>query len=160
MNKKDSLKVINPEEPTSNETVTTQTIFKQFSIEEDVPIHVQKPEAEEIFDSKTNLIITSTRLVQTPKGTSSEGQILTGWKMVVEGILVQTVVYIANDPAQSLHAARLDSPFSTYLILPEGYKLCQPIQVEGYIENACVKLTDSRCIFKNITLRIEGNYKC
>jgi hypothetical protein len=105
-------------------------------------------------------VIVNTHLIKTPVATSHEGQKLTGWKLAVEGVLVQTVVYIADEPTQSIHAAEFNVPFSTYLVLPVGYMPSQPILVTGHIEDIYFKQLDGRCVFKNITLLIEGKYKC
>jgi uncharacterized repeat protein (TIGR01451 family) len=135
-------------------------MFKQFSVEEYVDIPRQKPTAEDILDVTANVVITDTHIIRTPKGTSYEGQQLTGLKLIVEGRLVQKVVYIANDAVQSVHAAEFDVPFSTFIILPENFKQCTPLQVEAFVEDVYAKLIDGRRIFKNITLRIEARSKC
>lgn len=147
---------------TSNTVVTNinANIFKQLSVDETVCIPCQKPEAEEVLDVKANVVIINTHLIKTPIATSHEGQKLTGWKLGVEGMLAQTVLYIADEPCQSIHAAEFNIPFSTYLVLPVGYTPPQPIQVTGHIEDIYFKQFDGRCIFKNITLLIEGKYIC
>ncbi|HSQ87530.1 DUF3794 domain-containing protein, partial [Romboutsia sp.] len=147
----------------SNEVVTyvEVRIFKQLSVDTNVKIPPQKPEAEDIIEITACVDITYTYLIKTPVVTSYEGQELTGWKLIVEGIIRQKVVYIANEPTQSVHAAEFEIPFSTFVILPKDYKPCSDVRVTGYIEDDFAKLlSDRRTIFKNITLMIEGRTGC
>jgi len=147
----------------SNEVVTYVgvSIFKQLSVDTNVKIPPQKPEAEDIIEAIAYVDITYTYLIKTPVVTSYEGQELTGWKLIVEGIIIQKVVYIANEPTQSVHAAEFEIPFSTFVILPKDYKQCSDVRVTGYIEDDFAKLlSDKRTIFKNITLMIEGRTGC
>lgn len=149
-------------ETESNEVITDVglRIFKQFSVDENLTIPSQKPDAEDLLDVLAYIEITSTTLIKTPIVTSYEGQKLTGWKLIVEGKLKQKIVYIADEPTQSVHAAHFDVPFSTFLVLPKDYRSCQKIRVVGYVEDVYSQLIDKRTIFKNVTLRIEGIQSC
>lgn len=147
---------------TSNEVITDVDlrILKQFSVDENLTIPEQKPDAEDLLDVTVEVEITSTTIIKTPVVTSYEGQRLTGWKVIVEGKLKQIVTYIADVPQQSVHSAHFDVPFSTFLVLPEDFQQCQKLRVVGYIEDVYSQLLDPRTIFKNVTLRIEGIRDC
>ena len=147
---------------TSNETLTDVglRIFKQFSVDENLTIPKQKPDVEDILDVMAEVEITATTIIKTPVVTSFEGQRLTGWKLIVEGKLIQKIVYIADVPRQSVHAAHYEVPFSTFLVLPEDFNECQKIRVVGYVEDVYSKLLDPRTIFKNVTLRVEEILNC
>ena len=54
-------------------------------------------------------------------GASREGQILTGWKLIIEGVLDHKIEYVADLPEQSVHSAHFRVPFSTFIILPEDF---------------------------------------
>ncbi|MBW4829587.1 MAG: hypothetical protein KZY61_09385, partial [Clostridiaceae bacterium] len=81
----------------SNNAITsvTPTGFKQLSKEEYVKISAQKPDAEEILNTLVDIEIINTKVIKTPVSTSLEGQKLTGFKLIVEGMLNQKVEYIA-----------------------------------------------------------------
>ncbi|QHE54121.1 SPOCS domain-containing protein [Pontibacillus sp. HMF3514] len=147
---------------TSNEVLTDVglTIFKQISVDENLTIPPQKPDAEDLLDVSVDVEITSTIIIKTPIGTSFEGQRLTGWKLIVEGKLKQIITYIADVPQQTVHSAHFDVPFSTFLVLPENYQPCQEVHVAGFVEDVYSLLLDPRTIFKNVTLRIEGIEDC
>ncbi len=142
---------------TSNpaETDVGLRIFKQLSVQEVLEIPVMKPDIEEILDIAVKFEIILTKVKPTPIGESYEGQVLTGWKLIVEGKLKQIVEYIAAKPSQPIHAAHFEVPFSTFLILPEDYNQ-EPLKVKGSIEDVFYTLQDNRTIFKNVTLLVEG----
>ncbi|WP_053956605.1 DUF7507 domain-containing protein [Inediibacterium massiliense] len=136
-------------------------IFKQISVEENVVIPPQKPDAEEILEVKVEVEIDETYYIKTPVVTSYEGQVLTGNKLIVEGTLKQKVLYIADEPTQSVHAAHFHVPFSTFLVLPQDCKNCGLVKVEGIVEDVFFQLLeDKRTVFKNITLFIQGKNIC
>jgi len=134
--------------------------FKQLSVDEILTIPSVKPDIEEILEVIADVEITYTNVIKTPIVISYEGQELTGWKLIVEGVLRQKVVYIADEPTQSVHAAEFDVPFSTFLVLSKDFKICKSIKVQGIIEDVFVKLVDKRTIFKNVTLMIQGKIGC
>ncbi|MCY6958953.1 DUF6923 family protein [Clostridium brassicae] len=134
------------------------TSFKQLSREEYVKIPVQKPDAEEILNTVVDIEITNTKVIKTPIITSLEGQNLTGFKLIVEGVLNQKVEYIACDEKQSVHAAHFRVPFSTFIILPESYVEGTNIEIEAVVEDIYSKLVNKRTVFKNITFMILAKF--
>ncbi|MCX7951755.1 MAG: DUF3794 domain-containing protein [Clostridiales bacterium] len=142
------------------ETIAAQTNFKQLSVNEILSIPKQKPNAEDILNTIVDVNINSTQVIKTTKGTSVEGQILTGYKLIVEGSLHQKIEYISNEPSQTVHTAEFEVPFSSFIILPPNYIEHSPTNVVAYIEDIYVKLLDRRTIFKNITLRLEAEVMC
>ena len=132
------------------------TSFKQFNVEETVCIPVAKPDIEQIIKIIVESEITSTRSIATPVGKSLEGQVLTGWKLIVEGRVNQTVQYVADCPDQPSHAAHFSIPFSTFVVLPADFVMGTPITVTSFIEDVYAAQIDKRCIFKNITLLLTA----
>lgn len=151
--------------PTILDTITTNEVsvtaalsaFKQLSREEYVQIPVQKPDIEEILNTLVDIKIINTKVITTPAITSLEGQKLTGYKLIVEGILNQKVEYVADEPQQSVHAAHFRVPFSSFIVLPTTYD-GGPVEVEGVVEDVFWKLVDKRTIFKNITFLITAKF--
>ncbi|WP_461204783.1 DUF7507 domain-containing protein [Clostridium sp. DL1XJH146] len=146
----------------SNEAITYVDVrmFKQFSVDENLTIPSQKPDMEDILEVIVDVEITYTNVIKTSVVKSYEGQILTGWKLIVEGKLKQKIVYIADEPTQSVHAAEFDVPFSTFIVLPENYMKCMKLKVEGKIEDVFIRKIDERRIFKNVTLFLEARKGC
>lgn len=144
---------------TSNEVMTpvANSTFKQLYKEEVVKIPIQKPDIEQLLTTLVDVEITNTKVIKTMVGISLEGQKLTGYKLIVEGILNQKIEYIADEPQQSVHAAHFRVPFSTFIVLPENFNpAITNVQVEGTVEDIFTEIIDKRTIFKNITFVING----
>jgi hypothetical protein len=135
--------------------------FKQFSVQENLVIPIAKPDVEQIVSVYAKVKINSTMVIKTPGTpgapvTSYEGQILTGFKLIVEGALEQKIEYVADEPTQSVHAAHFCIPFSTFIVLPDDFEVGTPVTVTGYIEDIFVELLDKRSIFKNVTILLDA----
>ena len=126
--------------------------FRQVNIEEYLTIPCQKPDIETINDIKATVKISKCTVVKTPVAVSSEGQRLSGYKLVVHGFLNQVIEYVACEPTQSLHSAHYSVPFSDYIILPSDFIPGSKVHVEGLVEDIYYNVVDSKCFFKNITL--------
>lgn len=137
--------------------------FKQLSVQETLTIPDAKPDVEQIVSVSAGVIITSTSVIKTP-GTlatpaiSFEGQILTGYKLIVEGAVSQKIEYVADEPTQSVHAAHFDVPFSSFIVLPGDFVIGTPVTVTGYIEDIFAELLDKRTIFKNVTILLDAQF--
>lgn len=135
--------------------------FTETSVMENNEIPQQKPDIEQLLKVISEINVVSKRVVETPVGKSSSGSISTGVKLILELILREKVVYVADEPSQTVHAAEFEKVFSSYIVLP---KLSAPItpslpeliNVEAYIEDVFVKLVDKRNMFKNTTLFINA----
>lgn len=134
------------------------TAFKQFSVQETLCLPDAKPDIEQIVKVVAQVVITSTKVIRTPVGESLEGQILTGYKLIVEGEIRQKIEYVADEPTQSVHAAHFNMPFSTFIVLPGTFSIGTPIIVTGYIEDIFAEMIDKRCIFKNVTLLLDASF--
>lgn len=132
------------------------TVFKQFTVQETLELPEAKPDIEQIVKVLAQIEINSTRVIRTPAGRSLEGQILTGYKLAVEGEIRQKIEYAADERAQSVHAAHFNVPFSAFIVLPSAYRLSSPVTVTGYIEDMFVELIDKRTIFKNAIVFLDA----
>lgn len=126
--------------------------IKEFNVQETLNIPTAKPDIEQIVKVKSELVITSIKVIKTPIAISLDEQKLTGWKLIVEGELKQVVQYVADEPRQSVHAAHFDVPISVFIVLPPDYKEGTCVSVEGYIEDIYAEKLNSRQIFKNTTI--------
>ena len=137
-----------------------EAAFKQFTVEENLTISQAKPDIEQIVRVMAEAIITSTKVIKTPQGTSLEGQTLTGWKVIVEGYINQKIEYVADEPTQTVHATHSKLPFSTFIVLPPSRDFSKDkiVTVIPYIEDIYAHKLDNRHIFKNITLLLHAIY--
>jgi hypothetical protein len=142
--------------------------FTQLAIPETVCLPAAKPDIEELLSVAVDTNIISTRLVKTAIGTSVEGQVLSGYKLIIEVRLRQKVKYIANEPTQSVHAAHFEKVLSSiFIVVPATVVIgTQTFAIEElfkqnrlvvtpYIEDVYAVARDERCIFKNITMLVN-----
>ena len=146
----------------SNTSETTSAVvdlniinFKQFSIEEYLQIPCQKPDMESINYISGNVEIIRCHVIKTGIGRSNEGQTLTGYKLIVHGLLNLVVEYTACEARQSVHSAHYHIPFSTFIVLPENYEPGGKLDIEGIVEDIYFNDMDCRVFFTNTTLLIN-----
>jgi uncharacterized repeat protein (TIGR01451 family) len=129
--------------------------FKQLSVEEELQIPIAKPDVEALNEMTGTIDIMGCHLIETGAFTSQEGQRLTGFKLVITGALNLVVKYTALDTEQSVHSAHYKLPFSTFVVMPDGYSVGSKLDVEGIVEDIYYKQHDLRCFFTNTTLLIN-----
>ncbi|MFD3156310.1 DUF3794 domain-containing protein [Haloimpatiens sp. FM7330] len=135
------------------------TTWTQVFIPEILCLPCAKPDIEEIVKISSCVEIISKKVIKTPDSNglnNGEGTLLTGRKLVIEGILRQKVIYTADVKEQSLHSAHFDVPFSIFIVLPADTLLSDKYKVEPYIEDIFVCKKSKREIFKNVTLFIKA----
>lgn len=137
---------------------STNRNWTEISIPEVLTIPCEKPDAEAIEKVFVKVQIISKRVIPTPSATSenAEGTMLSGWKLVVEGVLKQKIVYTADVREQSVHSAHFEVPFSAFIILPATTKLEDKFCLDVCVEDVFVKIFNSRDIFKNVTLFLRA----
>lgn len=129
--------------------------FKQLSMDGYLTIPEVKPDMEGVNDVSATADLINCHVIQTPVSISTEGQSLSGYKLIVKGMLHISVEYTANEPEQGVHSAHYAIPFSSFIVLPEDYVVGSKIDVEFIIEDIYYKMIDVRTLFKNITLLIN-----
>ncbi|MGG7178579.1 SPOCS domain-containing protein [Clostridium paraputrificum] len=130
--------------------------FKQISIDDNLCIPEVKPDIEEINDMKVEAKIVECHVIKTTNNISNEGQILSGYKLIVRGVLKEFIEYTSNTEEQSVHSAHYSIPFSTFIVLPSNFVIGSKIDVEAKVEDVYHKLINCRCFFKNVTLLINA----
>lgn len=134
--------------------------FKEELVCELLPIPEEKPEMERVLDVMVWPEVKRIDVVKTEKGQSNEGQQLGGVKLIVEILLKEKLMYVANRCDQPVHAVHYDTLKSIFVILPEeidGRKVCElirlnKIQVIPYIEKVYARMLDDRNVHKCVLL--------
>ncbi|MGL5692796.1 MAG: DUF3794 domain-containing protein, partial [Peptostreptococcaceae bacterium] len=126
---------------------------------------VQKPDIETISSVYSCVDIISQRVVKTPvlanpTLTNWEGTLLTGKKLIIEGILKQKVVYTAAVDEQSMHSAHFAIPFSVFIIVDGDTSLSQQFKLDTCIEDIFTCRLSERSVFKNTTIFIKATPIC
>jgi len=139
-------------------TLALDYTWTEISIPEVLSIPCQKPNVEQIEKVFIKVKIISKRVTDTPvsTGVSAENTRLTGKKLVVEGKLIQRIVYTADLPDQPVHSANFNVPFSAFIVLDETATAEDNYCVETCVEDVYVKVFNDRDIFKNVTLFLRA----
>ena len=140
--------------------------FKEEEITEVLSIPCQKPDVENILSVIVSAEIEDLRVIETEIGTSNEGQVLTGSKLVVEVRMKEKITYVADECTQSVHAAHYENLKSFFVIIPNeinGQYACDllranRISVNPYVEAVHTRILDSRNIFKCVLLFIDVKF--
>lgn len=133
--------------------------WTQISIPEVFTLPVQKPNIESIEKVFENVRIISKRIVNTPDSggvQNAEGTMLTGRKLIVEGLLQQKIIYTADEPTQPVHSAEFCFPFSAFIVVDSATDDPNEFCVDVCVEDVFVKIMDPRTIFKNVTLLLNA----
>ena len=150
----------------------TQTAFTEIAVEDVIIIPNHKPKIEQILEVIAQPEIIRKELIRTPKGTEPEGpiesaggEILTGWKLVIEGKINQKVEYVGKTTTntQPMHAVHGNSFFSTFIVIPQAAidngitkNDVDEINIDICIEDIFVNQIDDCKIFKNIIVIINA----
>lgn len=134
------------------------TTFSQFNLENTLCIPELKPDMAQIVKVDMELSTGSYHIVKTPVGTSLEGQILTGNKLIVCGLLNLRIIYISTNDNQSVHSAHYEIPFCEFIVLPDSFAPSTPLAVESYVENMFVEQTSERCFFSCATVFLNVKF--
>lgn len=126
--------------------------FKQISIDNFINIPAQKPDMEDANEINASIKINKYNIIKTSVAKSTEGQILSGYKLVLHGNIYQILEYTACDPTQSVHSTHKSIPFSSYIVLPSDFKPGNKVEVEGIIENVYFSKFNERSLFSNINI--------
>lgn len=140
-----------------------ELLFTQFSCEDKVKVPDAKPDVEEIVSVIVEPEIVSLRVINSPKGTSYEGQHLSGKKLSIEIKLKQKIMYISKSAIQSVHVVENECYKSTYIVIPHliyGSKIEDLIKLKYLVpkitvEEKFAEKIDDRTIFKNLIMFIE-----
>lgn len=135
-----------------------KTNWTEFTVPEVLVIPHPKPAIESIDKIYIKAEIKTLKVIQTPisPDPNSEGLMLTGRKLIVDGYLCQNIMYTADNCEQTVHLANFKIPFSTYIVLPKNTNITDKFEVTACVEDVYATLLNSRTIFKNVTLFLQA----
>ncbi|MGL5380751.1 DUF3794 domain-containing protein [Clostridium sp.] len=130
--------------------------FKQFNVDNTFCIPVVKPDIEQIVKVWGQVKISNYKIIKTPKAKSLEGQVLTGFKLVIMGEIQMKYEYVALEKEQSVHTAHNIIPFCEYIVMPEEFNPIAVVFPTISIEDIYSEQLSDRCIYSNITMMINA----
>lgn len=147
--------IVGVSEPKDFPIIGTLDRYKQFEVEEKLVIPELKPDMEQITQVLVEASIVGYRAIITP----------TGLKVILNGNLLQKIIYVADEPTQSVHSAEFLKPFCDFiiadLIIPAGTSVTDLLQTAGVtldtvvetapkvlVEDLSITMIDARNISK------------
>lgn len=147
----------------NREKTGKKSFFSQLSVQETIMLPEVKPDIKTVITSITEPEVVSLRFIDTMKGISEEGQILTGKQAAIEIKFKQKTLYEADVSSQSIHGIESEFYKCAYVVFPSNLEGTDPeillknklLKPQITIEDILTKPLDNRTIFENITLLIE-----
>ncbi|MBU3191603.1 hypothetical protein K9O30_19795 [Clostridium bowmanii] len=105
----------------TNVTFTTveNRLFKQINISNEFKMCNSCVHNKNIVNISTKVNVMKTKILTTPKGISEEGVYLSGYKILIMGVVEYSIAYI-NKKYSRICCKKFISGFSTSLVVPEG----------------------------------------
>lgn len=126
--------------------------FKSISLDDYIQLEPCQLDILEINNLTVSAKINTYHVINTPVSKSSEGQLLSGHKLIVHGNLTQVLEYVSDYRNKSINTISFDTNFSSYIVLPPHFHLYSKLEVDTVVENIYYSKSSSRSFFENITL--------
>ncbi|MGL4736620.1 MAG: SPOCS domain-containing protein [Cellulosilyticaceae bacterium] len=134
--------------------------FKQLMLDKYCEVPRVKPNIEDLNDEvAVDIEILNSYPIQTLSATSTSGQVLSGYKLIVHGNICISIEYTAALESQPVHSYHCSLPFGTFIILPPDYTPGQQVEVNAIIENVEADMVSCRGVSTNITLLLVARVK-
>lgn len=146
--------------PSIAKVITASSSFKEIGLDGILVVPYPKLDIEEVNELTANVEITNYYIINTLIGESDENRKLTGFKLIINGLLTQSLEYTANDNIQSVHSAFFERKFSSFIVLPADFQIGTEIRVKGIVEDVYFNQLNSREVFSNVTILLDAVILC
>lgn len=133
--------------------------FKQLSLDNFLEVPCHEPDMELINTIGGQISLLKNYVIDTPVGVSSEGQKLSGKKLVIHALLELTAEYVSATPTQSIHSIYCTIPFSTFIVLPKTCTAQSLMHIDATIDNISFKVLSNRSFFTNSSIFLVARIK-
>ena len=123
--------------------------FKHLNLRDRLSLSKDHANIKQLVKVSAAADVINTRIIKTPKATSYDGRVLTGWGLIVENHLDLKIEYIPKLSSHSIEIVYFNIPFNAFLVLPEHFKTKSSIKVTGYIQDLFAEKIDERQIVQN-----------
>ena len=128
-------------------TPLTPSTFKQVSLEHSLELPCDKPDLNAINTIGGEISLLKSYIIKTPKGISSDGQTLTGYKLIVHALFDMSMEYASDELDSCVCTAHYNLPFSTFIVLPEDTTPSTKVHIDAKIQNISWRMLNNRCFF-------------
>ena len=93
--------------------------WTEFNVYSNFRIDGKIPEVSKVLSTVSNIQLLYSKVIQTPISnvSNTEGNRLTGRKLIIQGNLISKITYVSNNDCNSVHSIRITTPFTTYIVL-------------------------------------------
>lgn len=138
-----------------NEIDINVSVFKQINLESIINILDEKKLVDTINATKTNIEILDYYITESKRGQSYEGQVLTGNRIVVKGMLIVEVEYLSED-TQEVSREYFKKIFSTFITLPSKFNENSKISIDSLVDYNHINLISQKTVIVNSTIRLDA----
>lgn len=139
---------------------TNISTFKQLIVDGEICIQDKDVKVEEVENVNSSVEIIEYHVIKTVLGKSNEGQILTGYKVIIEGKLNQVIEYTAKGCSQSVHSIYCKEPFSTWIVLPYDFSSGNKLEIDYSVEDSYCKVLKERLLYNSTTILLKAKVLC
>lgn len=132
------------------------TNFKCLTLDSFLKFSLKKPKIKNIEGIYAKVNIQKKHIINTINSKSAENQNLTGFQVIIFGILEITIKYISSEKGDNLFFDFFENPFSTSIVLPDNYNNSQKFDITGSVESIDCSLTDDKTIFYTSNILINA----
>jgi hypothetical protein len=126
--------------------------FSDIIINNDLSLPDGRMEIKKIVRVSAAISIVGSRIEKNKMAVSIEGQVLTGKRLLVEGLVYLKIEYIDNSGYDTIQVECFSIPFANYIAMPAGFVIGTPIDVKAYIQDILVKCIEKRKVYSSINL--------
>lgn len=129
--------------------------FKQMNIYKNITLCDGCVSENQIQVTSVDIKIVSKKIIETMKGISLEGQVLSGKKLILIGTLEVKIFIKTSDRCKQGYWIEREIPFSTFIIIPNDICDQDPICISHQIEDITTLVLTKGKIFTTITILFE-----
>lgn len=131
--------------------------FQQFTLESYFEIAPHKLDLETINDVTAELSLINHYIIDSPKGSSLDGQKLTGHLLVIHGLLELTLEYCGPDALQGVYSSFHILPFSTLIVLPGAFPDYSHVVINSALQNVSYHLMSNRNFYASACILLDAH---
>ena len=138
--------------------------FSFTSSEEVIVLPEHMPNIKKIVSIMIEPEIITQNVINTIRGKSSDGEYLSGKKIIIHMKLKQKMLYEADVEEETIHTIENEYFQSAYIVIPPIIEGSDPeellkfeyLKTQVYVENIVIEKINERAAFKNISLLIDA----
>lgn len=125
--------------------------FTQRSIDEIIILDTIMPDLDDILKVSVSIVLDDGKIVKTAQGTSLEGQLLTGYKLLSEGMFIVRIDYCSESNNGCIYTFRKSIYFNNATTISKNKGESGKIIENVYVEDIYAEKLNERELIVNIS---------